>query len=378
MKRSIIALVALSILAGCNSDNQQEQGQPVDFHTSLSKTLAEADNASAIVDSPVAEPQQYVDSFKVEMDSLMDADIKLPPVYYYEVQMADEAAAQKFTQLSKVGNGKMKVLVNASLVAKEIKQTIGSVSVPQSDLLILIDKTSSMTDDIANVRNGINQIIDTLRRYKGTRLAVAFYGDKNSDGMDWYTFRNFETDYEGAKQYIADVKLTGGGDIPESVYEGVMKSFDQGFWKSKRKCNIILVGDAPPLEKPYSDYSIADVMAKAKSSKTIMNFYPIIIMPEKIEEVKLPPSEVQKYKEQMVTTSLYPNPSRGQITVGFAENGSYHMELYNSAGAMILTEQFYGLSWSRDLDNTLPNGMYILRIISEDHKFELKRFVLQR
>jgi hypothetical protein len=75
---------------------------------------------------------------------------------------------------------------------------------------------------------------------------------------------------------------------------------------------------------------------------------------------------------------LYPNPSRGQITVGFEENGSYYMELYNAAGEMILSEQFYGLSWSRDLDNTMSNGMYILRIIAEDHRFELKRFILQR
>jgi hypothetical protein len=377
MTKNLVFFFAALTLAGCKFDNQNEQGEQVALHASAHLAQGEPAADAADTDTGMAQQHEYVDSFKIEMDSLMDAKIKLPPVYYHEVQMADEAAAEKFAQLSKVGNGKMKVLVNSSLVAKEITHTINAVSVPQSDLLILIDKTYSMSDDIANVRSGIEQIIDTIKKYKGTRLAVAFYGDKNADGMEWYSFRNFETDYEGARRYIADMKLSGGGDIPESVYEGVMKSFEYDFWRSKKKCNIILVGDAPPLEKPYSDYTIADVMQKARSSKTIMNFYPIIIMPE-VTAVKLPPSEVQKYHEKTLVTSLYPNPSRGQITVGFEENGSYYMELYNAAGEMILSEQFYGLSWSRDLDNTMSNGMYILRIIAEDHRFELKRFILQR
>ena len=371
-----VLVLAGTVAASCNfKNNAGEQGKAkVNTQTENSMPIAGAQEQESAPAQDTAE--EYVDSFSIKMDSLMAAKIQLPPVYTHDVLSANDEASVKFTQLSKACNGKMKILVNSNMVAHEIATTIKAVSTDKSDLLLLIDKTYSMLHDIENVKAGLNQIIDTINKYKGVRLAVAFYGDKNVDGLDWFTFKNFETNYGAAKQYLADLKVAGGGDIPESVYDAFFRACDQDFWKSEKKCNIILVGDAPPLEKPLSDYSIDDVIRKAKERKIIMNFYPIIIMPA-IQSVTLPPAEVATYKELKLITSLYPNPTRGHIDVGLEESGNYHMEIYNAAGEMVLTEEFFGISWSKDFGE-LPNGMYILRVINSEHKFELIKFILKR
>ncbi len=64
------------------------------------------------------------------------------------------------------------------------------------------------------------------------------------------------------------------------------------------------------------------------------------------------------------------------MNAGLEENGTYYIEVYNAAGEMVVSEEFYGLSWSKDL-SAQPNGMYILRVINKDHKFEVLRFIIQ-
>ena len=369
-------LLIVVAMASCNISNNPGNQQNEEI-AAVQAPMVESGNAAndGANSEPTTDTAKYVDSFEIQMDSLMDAKISLPPVYMHDVLSANDEAAAKFTELAKASHGKMKILVNSSQVAKEVAHTINSISVQNSDLLILIDKTYSMLKDVNNVKASLGQIIDTIRKYKGTRLAVAFYGDKNEDGMGWYSFKNFETDYGKAQQYIDSLVVDGGGDIPESVYDAVVKSFEQDFWKSTKKRNIILVGDAPPLEKPLSDYAMSDVVAKARAGAVNMNFYPIIIMPE-IAEVRIDPTELRKYEPIKLTTSLYPNPTRGHIDVGFAENGTYYMELYNVAGVMVVSEETYGISWGKDLGDQ-PDGMYILRVINPEHKFEMIKFILR-
>ena len=333
---------------------------------------AERESSVASTDST----REYVDSFKIEMDSLMDANIKLSPIYKHEIITGNYDAVTKFSELAKASRGKMKILVNSDLVAKELVHTINTISTPQSDLLLLIDKTGSMGADIEVIRHSVRQIIDTIKKYKGTRLAVAFYGDKNVDGMTWYKFRNYETDYDAAMKAIDDVVVDGGGDWPESVYEAIMESLNKPFWTSTKRRNIILIGDAPPLEKPLSEYGIDDVIARAKSGGMIMNFYPIIITPT-VEAAKVEKSELVTYQPIKLASSVYPNPCAGVLNVGFDECDKYYMEIYNAAGQEIASEEAYGIHWEKNLGD-IPNGFYILRIINSEHKFELVKFIVKR
>ncbi len=375
MKLYLLIVLAVAF-SSCKFDQQSaEQEQQVQYtRPTEPQQVAESGDTVGAKESDSQRP--YVDSFRIEMDSLMAANIQLPPIYKHEIVSANDNAAARFTDLAKATGGKIKILVNSTLVAKEVMHTINSISKPQSDLLILIDKTGSMGNDIQAIKHSMGQIIDTIKKYKGTRVAVATYGDKNVDGfIDWYTFKNFETNYAAAREYIDKIQVGGGGDWPESVYDAVMNSFENEFWQSTTKRNIILVGDAPPLEKPLSDYTLNDVVAASKKGGVIMNFYPIIITPA-AEEAKIEKSELVTYQPIKLTTSLYPNPSKGIVNIGFEENGAYYIEIYNSAGQMIVSEEAYGISWTKDLSD-MPDGMYIARIINATHKFELQKFILR-
>lgn len=376
--KAFFFLIFAAVLTSCKFDPQSsEQVQSAMLASATTDEPKQAEEPTNTDTATETESQhEYVDSFKIQMDSLMAADIKLPPIYKHDIITANEHSVSKFTNLATATGGNIKILVNSELVAKEVIHTINTISQQKSDLLLLIDKTGSMGGDIACIKHSLSQIIDTIKKYKGTRLAIAMYGDKNADVMKWYSFKNFETNYEEARQYLNSIKVEGGGDWPESVYDAIMKSFEQDFWKSEKKRNIILVGDAPPLERPLSDYGLSEVIAKSKQGGVIMNFYPIIITPA-AEDAKVETSEVATYKPTKLTTSLYPNPCKGTVNVGFEENDTYYVEVYNASGQVVVSEEAYGISWTKDLGN-VPDGMYIARVINSAHKFELIKFILQR
>lgn len=375
MKRYILVCLSFICLLACKNDTPEEGSAQQQW-----EPRPETEQQQREEDGPTEEEPQktaYVDSFRIEMDSLLKAEIALPPIYAFEIISANQESTEKFAKLAGASGGKMRVVVNSSVVAKEVVHTINTVSAPKSDLVLLIDKTGSMYDDIENVKQALGQIIDTLKKYKGTRVAVAVYGDKFFDGKRWFDFRDFGTDYVSAASYITDIEVRGGGDWPESAYEAIMEVLEQPFWTSTKKRNIILVGDAPPVEPPRGKYTLNDIVAKARAGKTVMNFYPIIITPE-VRTARVNPEVTAKYQPLKLTTNLYPNPTKGHIDIGFQENGTYYIEIYSVAGEMIVSEETYGISWGKDLGDDLANGMYIARVIDKNHQYELLKFVLQR
>ena len=374
LRWNFLLLIVVALFCGCqsNSDHAAKRVQiaAAEKQPELTPEVPEEDS-HAEEDSV----ESQVDSFKVYCAEMMKTKVELPPVYQHEIFEENDEATGKFSQLSKACNGRMKVLVNSSAVVSELESTIKAASVRESDLVILIDRTYSMHDHVDKVKEGIDQIIDTLKKYKGTRLAIATYGDKNYEGNWWFKFKNFETDYSGAAQYVRDIRIIGNPDWPESVYDAVMRCIESDFWQSKKKCNIILVGDAPPQEKPLSDYSLDDVIKASRNRKVRMNFYPILILPD-IKQVRLSEEDKEKYHEVTSNTKLYPNPCRGTLNLAMENTSTYYLELYDMSGNIVMNEEYFGITWSKDLSN-MPNGVYILRVINKDHTFELFKFVLQ-
>lgn len=378
MKCTHILTASLLLLSACNFTN--EPAPPDDQNSTTEKTtITAAQEIAAAQEEIIADAgdsvESFVDSFRIKCNEALKARVELPPIYQHEIFEANDEATQKFSGLSKACKGRMKVIVNSATVVNELSSTIRSVSVSESDLVILIDRSGSMAPHIEKVKEGVNQIIDSLKRYKGTRLAVATYGDKNYDGNWWFSFKNFETDYNAAAEYVKQIKAISNMDWPESVYDAVMKCMENDFWRSTKKCNLILVGDAPPQEKPLSDYTLDDVIKRSKEMKVRMNFYPILIMPQ-VKEVILSEEDKAKYHQVTNNTKLYPNPCTGTLNLGMQNSGTYYLEMYNTNGQVVMNEEFFGLSWNKDISN-LPNGVYILRVINSDHSFELFKFILQ-
>lgn len=344
-------MVPFSLLVSCNLDKDRKLSDQENME------LAKAHN----------------DSVTVILDSLHKTSIYIPPLYDKEI--FDSATTAKFFELAKSTHGELKLLVNSKLISTEIVNILKSNAQNNADLLILIDKTGSMVDDIANVKDGLGQIIDVLKTFNNVRLGIALYGDKNEDGPDWFSFRNFEINYNSAKEFINEIEVTAGGDFPESVYEGFFKACEQNFWKSENKRMIILIGDAPPLEKPLSKYEIADLITKAKENKIKMNFYPIVVTQALIETLNNP--DVKTFEKEKIIPSVFPNPVSTTINIALATSDIYSIEIFNAAGILVLSDKFSGNLWKRDL-SSLQNGAYIARVIRQDKKYETVKFIVYK
>jgi Secretion system C-terminal sorting domain/von Willebrand factor type A domain len=309
----------------------------------------------------------------VIVDSLRKMNIYVPPLYDKEV--FDSSTTVKFFELAKATQGDLKLLVNSKLITAEIINIIKSNAENNADLLILMDKTGSMADDIVNVQQGLGQIIDVLKTFNNVRLGIALYGDKNVDGKDWFSFRNFETNYNNARDFINRIEVTGGGDYPESVYEGFFEACKQNFWRSENKRMIILIGDAPPLEKPLSQYKVTDVITKAEEDKIKMNFFPIVVTAAVGELATT--TAPKTFENEKIVSNVYPNPVSGNISIGLITADDYSIEIFNSAGTPILGDKFSGNLWKRDI-SSFPNGPYIARLIRKDKKFEAVKFIVYK
>jgi hypothetical protein len=314
------------------------------------------------------------DSIMLILDSINKVNIYIKPLF--DKETIDSATTNKFFELAKETKGELTLLVNSALVTNEIEYIIEKHSTNNSDILFLIDKTGSMKDDIANVQKGLTGIINSINKYNNIRVAIGLFGDKNFDGKDWYTFKNFETNLESAKKFIKEIKVTNGNDYPESVYDGFFQSTKENFWKSENKRMIILIGDAPPLEKPLSDYSILDVINKATKDKIIMNFYPIVVTPglaNKLGVVGKP----KAYQKSKLVTSFYPNPSSGTININLEKEDTYEIEIFDFYGSLVSKETHRGNKFSKELYD-LQNGVYIIRIVDSRLKFEMIKVMLNK
>ena len=71
---------------------------------------------------------------------------------------------------------------------------------------------------------------------------------------------------------------------------------------------------------------------------------------------------------------VFPNPTSGRLTVYFdeaAEQNSY-LEIYNMMGNLILQNHFNGIKHSEIDITSIPNGIYLLRVLSENGSATMK------
>ncbi|MEM6343866.1 MAG: vWA domain-containing protein [Bacteroidota bacterium] len=147
-----------------------------------------------------------------------------------------------------------------------------------SEIVFLVDNTTSMRDNIDEVKANINEIIDCLP--KGVRLGAATYSDANTDNP-WFTYIDLAEDYDIARNFINAITLpnTANWDWPESVYDGLYAVLENMSWKDcSAPDKVIVMGDAEPHTGALTTYEVEDVIAKAASICPDTEFYPVIII----------------------------------------------------------------------------------------------------
>lgn len=124
--------------------------------------------------------------------------------------------------------------------------SIAAMPPPSLDLMLAIDTTGSMGDEIRYLQSELAAIVDSLRaRHRGLdiRLGFVFYRDT---GDDYVTNTvPLSSDISAGQAVLAQRYAGGGGDYPEAMEQALIRAAAQQ-WRPGAVKTLLVVADAPP------------------------------------------------------------------------------------------------------------------------------------
>jgi von Willebrand factor type A domain len=119
-------------------------------------------------------------------------------------------------------------------------------AVRKLDLMLAIDTTGSMGDEIRYLQSELAAILDTLRaRHRGLDLRVGFVFYRDL-GDDYVTATvPLGHDFSAAQSALRQHRASGGGDYPEAMDQALIRAAGQA-WRPDAVKSLLLVADAPP------------------------------------------------------------------------------------------------------------------------------------
>ena len=132
------------------------------------------------------------------------------------------------------------------------------------DLMLVIDTTGSMGDEIRYLQAELRSIIGAItakHRDLDIRVGFVFYRDTG----DEYVTRSFafDRDIGKAQAMLARQYATGGGDYPEAMDQALIRAVGQE-WRPDAVKSLLLVADAPPHNDKFGRTWTAAEAARAK------------------------------------------------------------------------------------------------------------------
>ncbi|HKK48872.1 MAG TPA: vWA domain-containing protein [Alkalispirochaeta sp.] len=143
------------------------------------------------------------------------------------------------------------------------------------DLVLALDTTQSMHDDMPVLQESLVEMLqDELSEFDEFRVGFMLYRDYLED----YLVRKYDfvDTYDLVQDRLNRIRVAGGRDIPEAVYEALWASV-QGFeWDAPERM-IIVIGDAPPHPRPRGSVTREQVFDRAKELEVSID---TIILPQ--------------------------------------------------------------------------------------------------
>ena len=224
------------------------------------------------------EYQYYVEGISSDLEGVVTSNITTGK----SVQLTTE---NSFGLLADLTGGVYTQYGSADSLTDIIVMLLDSFATDTADIMFLIDKTSSMWDDIAAVQGGLGTIISLMPPQ--CRLGFAAYGDFVADsvwtGGDWYDFEDLTLNHALIQTLVDNIVPTGGLGWEESVFDGLHRTISKADWQADNKL-LLVIGDAPPLTIPCTtgfpvectNNSIMDVVTACFANSVVTNIYPVV------------------------------------------------------------------------------------------------------
>lgn len=127
-------------------------------------------------------------------------------------------------------------------------------SVCSTDLLFLIDTTSSMGPYIEAAKEQVMTIVNDVKvaSLDQAEVRIAVVGYKDHSDVPNIQFLDFTLSVDRVYWFLEELTPTGGADEPEDVLGGIQQALNAS-WKQQTRC-IIHIADAPPHGYTLHDY----------------------------------------------------------------------------------------------------------------------------
>lgn len=112
------------------------------------------------------------------------------------------------------------------------------------DVVIAMDSTASMLPMISEARAGTDALIQFMCDLSRT-MRFGFVAYRDHDNPPVCEVQPLTDDIASVRNFLFRVRITGGADLPEAVYDGLEECTKMRFRETATR-QVILVGDAPP------------------------------------------------------------------------------------------------------------------------------------
>ena len=153
-----------------------------------------------------------------------------------------------FTDIVNSGNGELIYSTGPDDLIERIRYALEKEKGKNLDLVICLDTTGSMRDDIDEVRKKLIPMLQELiGSFPSFRIGMVLY----KDYFEEYLTRiiPFTTDFNAFQRTLNSIRFYGGRDIPEAVHEALYDGAAKFPWENEAKI-MLLIGDAPPHPRP--------------------------------------------------------------------------------------------------------------------------------
>jgi hypothetical protein len=153
-------------------------------------------------------------------------------------------AEDSFSEISAWGRGEMVHSLGPADLLDKIRDVLERERGKSLDLVICLDTTGSMKDDIEEIRrNLIPMLQDIVKSSPNFRIGMTLYKDYYEEYLTKVV--PFTSDFNQFQRTLNGIAPRGGKDIPEAVYEALYDGATQFPWQAESRL-MILIGDAPP------------------------------------------------------------------------------------------------------------------------------------
>ncbi|MCL2764210.1 MAG: VWA domain-containing protein [Treponema sp.] len=157
-------------------------------------------------------------------------------------------ALEAFREIARSGSGELITIQNPDDIVNQIKTVLETERGKTLDLVICIDTTNSMKKYIDPLREKLIPMLqEMLGGFPSFRIGMVQF----KDYYDTYLTRviPFTNDFARFQRDLNAIRVQGGGDIPEAVYEALFDGATRFPWEAQARL-MILIGDAPPHPRP--------------------------------------------------------------------------------------------------------------------------------